>query len=90
MSNKIDAKFVVSRLNEFLLLDSSALQKLIDNRVEVSDAFRYSEVDFVCGEHDGRLEIGVIGLLNSLVDHGRIAAMYADGKIERFTVLSSS
>lgn len=83
----IDASFVVNRLNEFLSLDAGALQQLIDNRVEVCETFRNSEVDFVCGERDGKVEIGIIGLLNSMVDNGRVAAEYVDGRLERFAVL---
>lgn len=86
----IDASFVVNRLNEFLSLDAGALQQLIDNRVEVCETFRNSEVDFVCGERDGKVEIGIIGLLNSMADNGRIAAVYSGGRLERFEVLPNN
>ena len=89
-SMKIDANFVVLRLNEFLSLDAGALQQLVDNRVEVCESFRNTDVNFVCGERDGKVEIGIIGLLNSMVENGQIAAVYSDGSIEKFTVVSGS
>ena len=59
------AQDVAKKLNELIEIDKAAVNKLINHRVKFDEKLASSEIKFMVGEN---LEMGVIGLLNGLID----------------------
>ncbi|EKO3908179.1 hypothetical protein GTU35_001220 [Vibrio fluvialis] len=71
--NAID---VVKKLNELVEIDKDALSALVSHRVKFDGKLASSEIKFMAGQD---LKMGVIGLLNGLIDDGYLIT--ASGEI---------
>lgn len=70
----MDINRVVDKLNDLVVIDRSAMQKLIEYRVKFSDELAKESCPFIVGVD---MEMGVIGLLNGLMDDPcKIGAMF--------------
>lgn len=80
---------VLKLLNRLLELDREAITALCDARVPVNEALSTATdielQDVVVGDRDGKVTLGMIGVLQGLCGTKRICAVYGpDGLISRF------
>ncbi|MEM0567618.1 hypothetical protein [Salmonella enterica] len=86
----LTSQAVVDRLNELFRLDPDALSELCAHRVRFNESLAGASVPFVCSrDNEGRLRMGMIGVLNALVngESGKIAVLYEAGNMKGFTVV---
>lgn len=75
-------------LNQLLAEQPDFTQKICSQRAVLSGDFAQSSLPFVCGKNDeGNLHMGVVGLINGLVNDGLIAAAYDDNQLTEFVVV---
>jgi len=73
-------------LNQLLLIDRDALALLVESRVPCnSDLAHQPNIPIHMGA-DSLPQVGLLGILNGMLDNGRICAVYddIDGKLQRF------
>lgn len=74
-NNKLDVHSVVKHLNELLLLDRNAITAIAGYRVVANNDLADSDNIIVGIKPDtGEFHFGVVGMLNGLVEGGRIGA----------------
>lgn len=87
----LEAKQIAGLLNQLFDIDPVAAAKLVDHRVECSDAFLIGDIPFVCSRNSkGVVTMGVVGFVNALAIHGTgcAAAIYDDNnQLIGFTVV---
>lgn len=65
---------VISKLNELNKLDPKATYELFSQYVVVNEKIAHSDCSFVCGLKTGVFKMGLLGVINGLIDKGIIAA----------------
>lgn len=65
---------VIIKLNELNELDPKATYELFSRYVEVSEKLVQSDCSFVCGKKAEIFAMGLLGVINGLIDNGVIAA----------------
>lgn len=89
----LDAKQIAELLNQLFTADPVAAAKLVNHRVECSDAFLDSDIPFVCSrDSEGVITMGVVGFVNALARHGTgyAAAIYENNQFAGFTVVGAN
>lgn len=82
------AQDVCDLLNQLLAEQPEFTQNICSQRAVLSGDFAESSLPFVCAKNDeGNLHMGVIGLINGLIDDGLIAAVYDDNQLTDFVVI---
>lgn len=81
----MDAMTACTRLNELhALID---LTELVRPKVLTEDQAAAESLPFVFGLKDGFCQIGLIGIVNGLLDDGVVAGVFEDGNLQSFVVL---
>ncbi|CNI40371.1 hypothetical protein HB976_14620 [Yersinia mollaretii] len=76
----INANKAVEILNELLILDPAAITLLAGTRVACSDRFA-TDSTAMCGKVDGVMRVGMVGVINAMVEGGFIGAEYDDDSV---------
>ncbi|ANI30011.1 hypothetical protein PL78_09285 [Yersinia entomophaga] len=76
----INANKAVDILNELLILDPDAITTLAAIRVACSNRFA-TDSTAMCGKIDGVIRVGMIGVINALVEGGVVGADYDDNSL---------
>ncbi|HDL7338277.1 TPA: hypothetical protein PXN07_003564 [Yersinia enterocolitica] len=76
----INANKAVEILNELLILDPTAITTLASCRVQCSDRFA-TDSTAMCGKIDGVMRVGMVGVINAMVEGGFIGAEYDDDSV---------
>lgn len=88
----LEAKQIAELLNQLFTTDPLAAAKLINHRVECSDAFLKSDIPFICSRNsEGVITMGVVGFVNALAKPGTgyAAAVYEGNQLTGFTVVGA-
>lgn len=83
------AELIVSLLNDLLVKDEEFITTLVNNRISCNSMVS-ENTNVVCVSHDGKIEAGLIGVINALVsDNKTIGAITCKdtGKIYNFDCL---
>lgn len=86
----LEAKQIAELLNQLFTTDPAAAAKLVNHRVECSDAFLDSDIPFVCSRNsEGVITMGVVGFVNALAKPGTgyAAAVYEGNQLTGFIVM---
>lgn len=85
---------VVGQLNRLLEADRNLVEKMVDNRIPISDEYKNLDEFVYMDDGDAPAAAGLIGVLNGLLDltdDGRLAASYDDDmKLIGFTIVDST
>lgn len=76
----INANKAVEILNELLILDPTAITLLAGARVACSDRFA-TDSAAMCGKIDGVMRVGMVGVINAMVEGGFVGAEYDDDSV---------
>ena len=63
---------VINKLNMFNEIDPKAAYELFSINVEVNESFAHKDCRFICGIKDDKYIMGVLGVINGLIDDGVI------------------
>ncbi|BCU18432.1 hypothetical protein L9J50_001649 [Klebsiella pneumoniae] len=88
----LEAKQIAELLNLLFTTDPNAAAKLVNHRVECSDAFLESDIPFVCSRNsEGVITMGVVGFVNALAKPGTgyAAAVYEGNQLTGFTIVGA-
>lgn len=84
----MDSKSVCEILNHLLKEQPAFTGKICGLRLELTDDFADSNLPFVCSrKKDGKIQMGIIGIVNGLLDDGLIAASYDGENLVEFMVI---
>lgn len=85
-NQKITAQLAVDILNQALSLDPDCITALVSQRVECNAALAHDS-EVACGMSKGKYMTGALGIINSLVKDGVVAAQFTDdNKLAAFQV----
>lgn len=90
MNNTVSIDDVIKVLNDALDHDRVAMQSLIESRVQCSDSFIEHPSIQVGHNHEGHVEIGMLGIINGLfgtddMGSGPVGAYYdGSGQLRSF------
>lgn len=76
----INVNKAVEILNELLILDPAAITSLANNRVACSDRLA-TDSTAVCARTNGVMRVGMVGVINAMVEDGFIGAEYDDDSV---------
>lgn len=83
---KITAQLAVDILNQALSLDPDCITALVSQRVGCNAALAHDS-EVACGMSKGKYMTGALGIINSLVKDGVVAAQFTDdNKLAAFQV----
>lgn len=88
---KMNINNVVSNLNLLNDLSPESVYSLFSFYVEAHESLRDDDVRFICGEKNNKLFIGILGVINGLINDGVIGMDidYEQKKIKEFFVFKS-
>ncbi|HHX7274403.1 TPA: hypothetical protein ACVHP3_004687 [Yersinia enterocolitica] len=78
-NQKITAQLAVDILNQALSLDPDCITALVSHRIECNATLAHDS-EVMCGMSEGKYMTGALGVINSLVTDGFVAALYTDEK----------
>ncbi|CNJ62223.1 exonuclease [Yersinia phage vB_YenM_56.17] len=85
-NQKITAQLAVDILNQALSLDPDCITALVSHRIECNATLAHDS-EVACGMSKGKYMTGALGIINSLVKDGVVAAQFTDdNKLAAFQV----